>query len=60
MSPARTDPRCCAGKVSRPHPAEGEGEAGDRTLDLEPGQVVVLEPGEEIQTSAPADSGGTY
>ena len=41
-------------------PAEGEDAAGDRTLDLEPGQVVMLEPGEEIQTSAPADSGGTY
>jgi capsid protein len=40
--------------------AEGESETGDRTLDLEPGQVVMLEPGEEIQTSAPADSGGTY
>ncbi len=40
--------------------AEGESETGDRTLDLEPGQVVMLEPGEEIQTSAPANSGGTY
>jgi capsid protein len=40
--------------------AEGESETGDRTLDLEPGQVVMLESGEEIQTSAPADSGGTY
>jgi lambda family phage portal protein len=29
-------------------------------MDLQPGQVVMLEPGEEIQTSAPADVGQTY
>jgi lambda family phage portal protein len=32
----------------------------ERTLDLQPGQIVMLEPGEEIQTSAPADVGETY
>lgn len=40
--------------------AEGEEAAGQRTMDLQPGQVVMLEPGEEIQTSSPADSGQTY
>jgi lambda family phage portal protein len=40
--------------------AESDGERGERTMDLQPGQVVMLEPGEEIQTSAPADSGQTY
>ncbi|MFZ5792101.1 MAG: phage portal protein [Pseudomonadota bacterium] len=39
---------------------EGKDEAEERTMDLQPGQVVMLEPGEEIQTSAPADVGGTY
>jgi len=33
---------------------------GDRVLDLQPGSVTMLEPGEEIQTSAPADVGQTY
>ncbi len=33
---------------------------GERTLDLQPGQITMLEPGEEIQTSDPADSGATY
>ena len=33
---------------------------GGRTMDVQPGQVVMLEPGEEIQTSAPADVGGSY
>jgi len=33
---------------------------GERTMDVQPGQVVMLEPGEEIQTSAPADVGGSY
>jgi lambda family phage portal protein len=40
--------------------AESEGQDGERTMDLEPGQIVMLEPGEEIQTSAPADVGQTY
>jgi lambda family phage portal protein len=40
--------------------AEGEGEDGERTMDLQPGQIVMLEPGEEVQTSAPADVGQTY
>ena len=40
--------------------AESEGAGGERTMDLQPGQVVMLEPGEEIQTSAPADVGQTY
>jgi len=39
---------------------EGKDEAEERTMDLQPGQVVMLEPGEEIQTSAPADVGHTY
>lgn len=40
--------------------AEGDGPDGERTMDLQPGQIVMLEPGEEIQTSAPADVGQTY
>jgi len=40
--------------------AESDGADGERTMDLQPGQVVMLEPGEEIQTSAPADVGQTY
>ncbi|GIX11591.1 phage portal protein [Elioraea sp.] len=40
--------------------AEGDGASGERTMDLQPSQVVMLEPGEEIQTSAPADVGQTY
>jgi lambda family phage portal protein len=40
--------------------AEGGGADGERSMDLQPGQVVMLEPGEEIQTSAPADVGQTY
>jgi lambda family phage portal protein len=39
--------------------AEGD-EAGERVLDVQPGQIVMLEPGEEVQTSSPADSGQTY
>ena len=35
-------------------------EAGERVLDVQPGQIVMLEPGEEVQTSSPADSGQTY
>lgn len=51
--------------ITTPAPAEPfdvaeSGEAGERTMDLEPGQIVMLEPGEEIQTSAPADVGQTY
>ncbi|CEG09668.1 phage portal protein, lambda family [Afipia felis] len=40
--------------------AEGRDENDERTLDLQPGQITMLEPGEEVQTSAPADSGQTY
>jgi lambda family phage portal protein len=40
--------------------AESEGQGGERQMDLQPGQIVMLEPGEEIQTSAPADVGQTY
>lgn len=40
--------------------AEETGADGERTMDVQPGQVVMLEPGEEIQTSAPADVGGSY
>jgi capsid protein len=41
-------------------PAEGRDENGERTIDLQPGQITMLEPGEEVQTSAPAESGQTY
>lgn len=34
--------------------------AADRTLDIQPGSITILEPGEEIQTSSPADSGTTF
>ena len=40
--------------------AEETDAEGERTMDVQPGQVVMLEPGEEIQTSAPADVGGSY
>ncbi len=40
--------------------AEGRDENDERTIDLQPGQITMLEPGEEVQTSAPADSGQTY
>lgn len=51
--------------ITTPAPAEpfdaAESEQdGERTMDLQPGQIVMLEPGEEVQTSAPADSGQTY
>jgi lambda family phage portal protein len=51
--------------ITTPAPAEpfdvAESDAtGERQLDLQPGQIVMLEPGEEIQTSAPADVGQTY
>jgi lambda family phage portal protein len=52
--------------ITTPAPAEpldaveGRDENGERTLDLQPGQITMLEPGEEIQTSDPADSGATY
>ena len=35
--------------------AEGRDENDERTLDLQPGQITMLEPGEEVQTSAPAE-----
>jgi lambda family phage portal protein len=40
--------------------AEGRDDNDERTIDLQPGQITMLEPGEEVQTSAPADSGQTY
>jgi lambda family phage portal protein len=40
--------------------AEGRDENDERTIDLQPGQITILEPGEEVQTSTPADSGQTY
>jgi lambda family phage portal protein len=40
--------------------AEGRDENDERTIDLQPGQITMLEPGEEVQTSAPAESGQTY
>lgn len=40
--------------------AEETGADGERSMDVQPGQVVMLEPGEKIQTSAPADVGGSY
>ena len=40
--------------------AEGRDENDERTMDLQPGQITMLEPGEEVQTSAPADVGQTY
>ncbi len=40
--------------------AETEGPDGERNLDVQPGQILMLEPGEEVQTSAPADVGQTY
>lgn len=51
--------------VTTPSPGEPfdiaeDGGTGDRVMDVQPGQVVMLEPGEEIQTSAPADVGGSY
>jgi hypothetical protein len=50
--------------ITTPAPAEPFDTAesdqdGERTMDLQPGQIVMLEPGEEVQTSAPADSGQT-
>ncbi|HYD30134.1 MAG TPA: phage portal protein [Azospirillaceae bacterium] len=52
--------------ITTPAPAEpfdlveSDGTGGERTMDLQPGQIVLLEPGEEVQTSAPADVGETY
>ncbi|GIX11766.1 phage portal protein [Elioraea sp.] len=51
--------------ITTPAPAEPfdvaeSDESGERTMDLQPGQIVMLEPGEEVQTSAPADVGQTY
>src|SRR5690606_36172646 len=51
--------------ITTPAPAEPfdvaeSDETGERTMDLQPGQIVMLEPGEEVQTSAPADVGQTY
>jgi lambda family phage portal protein len=40
--------------------AESDGQEGERQIDLQPGQIVMLAPGEEIQTSTPADVGQTY
>lgn len=52
--------------ITTPAPAEpldaveGRDENEERTIDLQPGQITMLEPGEEVQTSDPADSGQTY
>ena len=50
--------------VTSPAPADVidavPGEGGDAIVEVQPGQVVPLEPGEQIQTSAPADVGGSY
>jgi lambda family phage portal protein len=52
--------------ITTPAPAElfdsseTEGTDGERQMDMQPGQVVMLEPGEQIQTSNPADSGQSY
>ena len=52
--------------ITTPSPAdpfdgpEGIDENGERTLDLQPGQIVMLDPGEQVQTSDPAESGQTY
>ena len=51
--------------ITTPAPAEPfdlaeSDEGAERTMDLQPGQIVMLEPGEEVQTSAPADVGQTY
>jgi lambda family phage portal protein len=52
--------------ITTPAPAEPfdssetEGSDGERQMDMQPGQVVMLEPGEQIQTSNPADSGQSY
>ena len=51
--------------ITTPAPAEPfdvaeSDQDGERTMDLQPGQIVMLEPGEEVQTSAPADVGQTY
>ncbi|QLH37849.1 MAG: phage portal protein [Defluviicoccus sp.] len=52
--------------ITTPAPAEpfdvteSTNENGERTMDLQPGQIVMLEPGEQVQTSDPADSGQTY
>jgi lambda family phage portal protein len=51
--------------ITTPAPAEPfdvaeKDEGGERTMDLQPGQIVMLEPGEEVQTSTPADVGQTY
>lgn len=40
--------------------AESRDENDERTIDLQPGQITMLEPGEEVQTSTPADFGRTY
>lgn len=40
--------------------AEGRDENDARTIDLQPGSIVTLEPGEEVQTSSPAESGQSY
>jgi lambda family phage portal protein len=40
--------------------AEGRDENDERTIDLQPGLITMLEPGEEVQTSNPAESGQTY
>jgi lambda family phage portal protein len=45
---------------AEPFDASESDEGGERQMDMQPGQVVMLEPGEQIQASNPADSGQSY
>lgn len=40
--------------------AEETAPNGERVMDVQPGQIMMLEPGEQVQTSSPADVGQTY
>jgi lambda family phage portal protein len=42
------------------NPAAEPEDTGPRNFDLQPGTVTVLEPGEDIVTSSPAESGASY
>jgi lambda family phage portal protein len=52
--------------ITTPAPAEPFDSAeetapnGERVMDVQPGQIMMLEPGEQVQTSSPADVGLTY
>ena len=47
-------------RPSRSTPQKAVTRMTSARVDLQPGQITMLEPGEEVQTSAPADSGQTY